>query len=129
MAASRYLPVTAVGNGKWALVSKTNERSRASLEGMNLPCMQCPADRDPHGPSRRSHRDLPAIGITKEATSSSERAGEHRTQQPSVNRHPAPRSGAPSFFPSGAATTANLTPTRRQHSDEHAPQNTDDRRG
>ena len=53
MAASRYLRTTAGGNGKWALVSTTNERSRANLEGMNLPCLRCPADRDrdPHSPS------------------------------------------------------------------------------
>jgi hypothetical protein len=32
MAASRHVGIAAGGNGKWALVSKTNERSRANLE-------------------------------------------------------------------------------------------------
>jgi hypothetical protein len=58
MAGSRYLGIEVGGNGKWALVSKTNERSRASLEGMNLPCLRCSADRDREHPASAIRRPV-----------------------------------------------------------------------
>lgn len=41
MAASRHVGIAVGGNGKWALASKTNERSRANLEGMTLLRIRC----------------------------------------------------------------------------------------